>query len=284
MLKGLYKVGIPHKLMFSGPSGCGKTTLARILARKLDCDEDTDFCEINCADTRGIDMVRDVKRVMGLSPMAGSSRVWLMDEAHKLTNDAQTAMLKMIEEPPKHVYFILATTDPNKLIRTIQTRLTNIAVGAVPNDDLENMLTDIYSKESETVPDKDVLEKIVELADGSVRQAIKLLESVIGIDDPKKQLHALERQDSKRQAIEIARELFKYKPRWPTMAKILKDVDEDPEKIRHMILGYANAIILKNLKLAPRAAQLIELFRDHYYDCGKSGLYASVFLACTPGK
>ena len=104
---------IPHAMLFIGSSGCGKTTLARIVASKLDC-VDAEFYELNSADVRGVDTIREVSKNMKYSPMSGSVRIWLFDEVHKMTNDAQNAMLKMLEDPPDHVYFMLATTDPQK--------------------------------------------------------------------------------------------------------------------------------------------------------------------------
>src|SRR5688572_25883760 len=108
---------LPHTILFSGPSGCGKTTIARILKGILECS-DLDFFEINCADFKGIDMVRDIRRYVGIPPLHGKSRVWLIDEAHQLTKDAQNAFLKLLEDTPKHAYFMLATTDPQKLLPT----------------------------------------------------------------------------------------------------------------------------------------------------------------------
>src|SRR5690606_3369465 len=108
---------IPHAMLFTGPSGCGKTTLARILRVKLRCS-DNDFQEINAADFRGIDSIRSMRQQVGAAPLGGDSRIWLIDEAHSMTADAQNAFLKLLEDTPRHVYFFLATTDPQKLKKT----------------------------------------------------------------------------------------------------------------------------------------------------------------------
>src|SRR5687768_10085551 len=91
---------IPHAILFTGDSGVGKTTIARILKDHLECG-DPDFIEVNAADSKGIDMVRDIRSRAGLSPMAGPCRVWLIDEAHKLTTDAQNCILKILEDGPR---------------------------------------------------------------------------------------------------------------------------------------------------------------------------------------
>ena len=110
-LKGfIAKNKIPHSMLFSGAAGCGKTTAARVVADLLKCGP-TDFHEINSANFRGIDTVREIQQRINLHAIGGKSRVWLIDEAHQLTKDAQNGLLKILEECPKHVYFMLCTTD-----------------------------------------------------------------------------------------------------------------------------------------------------------------------------
>src|SRR6185369_12680477 len=91
-----------------------------------------DFHELNCAEVRGIDTIRGIQTQMGFAPLR-KSRCWLIDEAHKLTGDAQNALLKTLEDTPEHVYFILATTDPEKLIATVRNRCTEIRLQLVDN-------------------------------------------------------------------------------------------------------------------------------------------------------
>ena len=120
----------PHAWMFVGPSGCGKTTLARIVSAALGCPPkinkaaNLDFQEINTSDMRGIDTAREILKTMNFAPVntASKCRVYILDECHQATKDFQNSLLKALEDTPDHVYFLLCTTDPSKLLKTIKNR------------------------------------------------------------------------------------------------------------------------------------------------------------------
>jgi DNA polymerase-3 subunit gamma/tau len=262
----------PHAILLSGPSGCGKTTIARILRRQLGCNR-RDFNEINCADFRGIDSVRDIRRRAAFHAI-GKSMIWLIDECHKLTNDAQNALLKLLEDTPAHVYFVLATTDPGKLIKTIQNRCSPVRVRELSGNGMQELIRRVAGNEN-FHPTDEVVDAIINAAEGSARKALVLLNSVIGISDPDQQRDAIVKSDTKNEAIEIARALMDTRTRWPDLQKILKGADiEDPEPIRRLVLGYCSTVLLNSGK--PRAAMIIDYFQKPWYDCGKPGL----LLAC----
>ena len=268
------KKSTPHMVLLTGPSGCGKTTVARILKKILKC-EDGDFQEINCADFRGIDMVRDIRRQISLAPLyGGESRIWLIDEAHKLSNDAQNAMLKMLEDTPDHAYFILCTTDPGKLLKTLITRGAEIRLGALSDEAMKKVLANVLEKEDKEVSTK-VWRKIVELAEGSARKALVLLHQVLDLEDEEDQIDALEKTTTSKQSIELARALLNGKP-WAEVAPIIKGLDDEPESIRHLVLGYATSVVLGGGKMAPNAVRMLECFRDNFFDSKRAGLV----LAC----
>ncbi len=267
---------LPHTLLFTGPSGCGKTTLARILRRELKCGKH-DFTELDCADFRGIDMVRNIRSRIQQAPISGKCRIWIIDECHKLTNEAQNAFLKMLEDTPNHVYFMLATTDPQKLRRTIRTRSTEIVVRSLNSKSLNNLLVSTLILEQKKVPDE-VIEKIIECSDGSARKALVLLNQVVGLRNEDDMIEAIKATTAETQAIAIARALFNPRTKWSDMAKILKEtVNEEPEQIRWMVLGYAKSILLSGGKLSGRAYLIIEAFRDHFYDSKWAGLTATCY-------
>ncbi len=272
---------VAHAILFTGPSGCGKTTLARILKTKLECSP-TDFCEINAADSRGIEVVRDIRTRMALSPLGGKSRVWLIDEAHKLTGDAQTALLKMLEDPPSHVYFMLCTTEPGKLLKTILTRCTEVKVKALIPSVMNSRLISVMqkhhgSKEGDRYLSDEIYERIVDVADGSARKALVILNQLIGIESEEEQLAAINAADAKTNGIEIARLLLNFRCKWGEIAKIIKAVDDEPESLRRMILAYMTNVALGGGKMTPRAVFILNVFRDNWYDCGKAGLVACCY-------
>jgi len=267
---------LPHAILLTGPSGCGKTTLARILRKKLKCGKH-DFTELDCADFRGIEMVRSIRSHLYQAPISGKCRIWLIDEAHKMTGDAQDAFLKMLEDTPDHVYFMLATTDPQKLKKTIKTRCTEIVVRSLNSKSMSNLLSHICELEKVKIPEE-VIEKIIESSDGSARKALVLLNQVIELDSKEDMIESIKATTAEIQAIIIARALLNPSTKWPDMAKILKETsDEDPEQIRWMVLGYARNVLLSGGKLSGRAYLMIDTFRDHFYDCKMAGVVAACY-------
>lgn len=282
VLTGLGKAGrVPHALMLTGPSGCGKTTIARILKKKLKC-HDSDFKEINASEERGIDMVRHIKDTMTLSPMNNNGvRVYLVDECHAMTKDAQNSFLKILEDTPKHVYFMLCTTDPQKLLATIKTRCTEIKVKPVSRKEIVALVQQTAEKE-EIVVNEEVAEAIYEAAllegsnGASPRKALVILNSIVSITDEDEQLAVIAQNDIKTQAYELCKMLLNGKTQWSDVAKFLKDMDDDAEGIRYMVLGFARAVLLKG-NGNMRAYSMIVAFRDNFYDSKKAGLAAACF-------
>jgi len=265
---------VPHTLLFTGPSGCGKTTLARILRRALRCGK-ADFVELNCADMRGIDMVRSIRQRVSQAPISGDCRIWLIDECHKMTSDAANAFLKLLEDTPKHVYFMLATTDPQKVLKTIKTRATEVKVNTLRNSSLKKLIADVVKKEGISVTEE-VVDKIIDCSEGSARKALVLLNQIIGLDDEDDQLENIQRPATERAAFDIARALGNFRTKWADMITILKEIkDEDPESIRWMVMAYGTSMMLG--KAHARGYLIVEAFRDPFYDSKRAGLVAACY-------
>lgn len=187
---------VPHAFLFSGPKGTGKTSAARILAKVLNCEHpgkagepcgeceqctsitkgsNLDVIEMDAASHRGIDDVRTLRDAVKLSPVNSKKKIYIIDEAHMLTTEASNALLKTLEEPPEHVVFILATTNPEKLIDTIRSRTTLVQFRKAGKDEIINALKRVVDGEKIKISPVG-LAQIAEASGGAFRDAIKILE------------------------------------------------------------------------------------------------------------
>ena len=167
---------LSHAYLFSGPRGVGKTSLARIIATTLGCDPVFDITEIDAASHNKVDDIRELNDSINfIASSPGKKRVFILDEVHMLSNAASNAFLKTLEEPPEHVIFILATTEPERVLETIKSRTTHIAFKRIGNDEIISALNEIGKNEKIKIND-DVLSYIANQSDGSLRDAINLFE------------------------------------------------------------------------------------------------------------
>lgn len=283
-LEKLMAKGLPHAMLLTGPSGCGKTTLGRILKDHLQCG-DGDFIEINSADFKGIEMVRDIRRHANLSPMHGDARVWLIDEAHKLTGDAQNALLKLLEDTPSHAYIFLASTDPQKLIKAIHTRCSEVKLVGLAASALQRVLQRVIDKESLKVSE-DVITEIIDVCEGSARKALVILEQVGSLEGEAEQIKAIQATTFDKDAVfKLAQTIMGFGDHsWGSVAKMLRGLlDQDAEGIRYVILGYARSCLIgktdkpPNPKFAARAFKVIDCFGRNFYDSKHAGLAAACY-------
>jgi DNA polymerase III gamma/tau subunit len=272
----------PHTVLMCGPSGSGKTTIARIIATMLGCDSE-DILEYNSANTRGIDTIRNIVENCQYAPLKGKYKVYILDEAHKITNDAQNALLKVLEDTPKHVFFIICTTDPEKLITTVKKRCMTFEVKGLAAPQMTKLLNDTVKSEGIDDFPKSIITEIVKTAEGCPRQALVLLDSVIDIEDEVAALRAISESTATETAsIDLCRLLLDTrKGKWADARFLLKGLPDDPEKVRYSILGYMAAVLISDgCKDPDHVSGIIDQFTESFMYSGKGGLYNAVFNAC----
>ena len=277
----------PHSIILHGPSGCGKTTLARIISGELGCDiKSNDFVELDIAQLTGVDTAREIRQNMNFLPMESKCRVWLLDDFHKASSSFQNAMLKALEDTPKHVYFILCTTELNKIIKTVQTRCTKFKVEALEDRQINQLIDWVLKGEKFTIPN-DVIDEIVAAADGCPRETLVILDQIIDLD-PKEMLSAIQQTEADREVKELCQAMLK-RADWPKLATILKGMKSiDAERARQAVIAWFASVALdrqgfnkKNItqwnEVAATSALVFDCFKDNLFYTGMSGFIFATY-------
>lgn len=276
-----------RSLLFIGPSGCGKTTLAVCVANALGAVDENgwNFKMLNASDFRGIDTVREVRETAQRNPIgAAKARVWLYDECHKLTPDAQEAMLKLLEDPPKNCWFLLATTNPEKLKVTLKRRCTEFAAEPVSDRDLIQLMLKVCKVEGKKIP-TEVMKRICRASIGSPGMALNALDKVIDLPGDEMELAITCWEKTESDLITLCQALLKVpkdsRGYWkkvicPIMVQLEK---EDPETVRRSVLEYFRKVLIGGDE---GAYFIMSCFSSPYYDTGRAGLAMSLYEALTP--
>ena len=257
---------VAHAYLFSGTRGVGKTTMARILAKSLNClkadgptttpcckcdscvsvnvGDDIDVIEIDGASNRGIDNIRELRQNAIYRPARARYKIYIIDEVHMLTTESFNALLKILEEPPDHVKFIFATTEPNKILATIQSRCQRFDFSSIGPADLAKQFKNVLKQEKIEFQD-DLMVALARLANGSMRDGLSLLDQLISTG-----------------ADTLTVELLEEFLGEPNREKICELAEKIGESDAGGVLEKINEIMIMGLTPSQIADSMIELMRD----------------------
>src|SRR3954452_5077522 len=257
---------IAHAYLFCGTRGTGKTSTARILAKCLNCErskgptadpcnqcnsctaiargDDIDVIEIDAASNRGIDNIRDLISNAQFHPARSRFKVYIIDEVHGLSKDAFNALLKVLEEPPEHVKFILATTEPEKVLPTILSRCQRYDFRNIPTREIVDHLKDV-TKQEKIKADEDALFLVAKAGAGSMRDSLSLLDRLLSVGE-------------KELTVELIESMLGL-PKIQLVFDLAQSIGEADVK---EVLGRADKMIASGLAIDSLIASLVDHLRN----------------------
>lgn len=258
---------LSHAYLFTGPRGTGKTSIAKILARTINCtnlnyttpcnkcvnctqnlNQPVDIIEIDAASNNGVDEIRELKSKVNLVPTINKYKVYIIDEVHMLTTGAFNALLKTLEEPPAHIIFILATTEPHKIPMTILSRCQRFDFKRISNQDLVKRLKYVVDQEKIKIQEN-CLEEIARLSNGGMRDALSILDQVNAYADDQIKIEQIHEINGTLTPVEIKNFILNIKNK--KLEEILELIEQydnkgkDFVKLVEEILVYLKNLIFK---------------------------------------
>jgi len=255
--------------LLTGGSGVGKTTLGRLIAKQVGCSEH-DVIEEDGATNTGIDAVRAIQNRLQFKSLTGSARTVIIDESHSLSKAAWQSLLKVLEEPPPDVYWVLCTTESDKVPKTVRTRCLAYDLQPVGVEKIVALLQKV--RDAEVLKIRSVgLRLVAEAAEGSPRQALAFL-ATVGHLKSEQQIRPLlaAGPEEKKEVIDLCRALLACasggSTSWKKMTSLLRALSAPPESTRIVVLRYMAAVALSGSDKSLPALQVMEAFSEPFLD------------------
>lgn len=279
---------VPRTMMIHGDSGCGKTTIGRMIALEFGINSDIDLHEMDAAQYRGVNDMDALLANVSTAPVASKYKMYLLDEVHMLSKTAQESLLKRLEHPPKHVFFILCTTEPKKLIATVRSRCTEYKVQPLTKAEGAKFIT-VISKKAKLITSEAITNKVMDETGRRPRAMLTAMQKLMGITDELEALSVLnESLDDDINIYELTMLLIKQqgkKGAWKTACDLIKASNStDAEAIRRSVLGITSKMMLTSQGKSPQRSdwtdnmyRVMSAFEDHTYDIGMPGVVLNCY-------
>jgi len=273
---------IPHAILLAGPSGTGKTTIARIIAKKLNAD-DSEIIEINIANSTGIDFIRQLNDTAIVSPMMGTNKVFILDEIQQISKEGMNCLLKMLEDSPKYSYFVLCTTDPQKLIKPLKDRCNLYTLKSLSDNEIGDLIRYVSIQEK-IILTPEIEELLIYKAEGCPRRALVNLSQIQNsVKDFEKCVSLLaDDLENERDIIDLVKAIINKKVSWSELIAIYNNINVEPETIRITFANYLSGCLknAKNQQSMDKFSNLLSLFLSPLtYGSGKAEIIYIIYRA-----
>ena len=270
--------GTNRTFLLTGPTGVGKTTMARIAASMAKCHP-VDIIEVDAASNTGIDDMRNTAEIMLLSPMMDDNRAVIVDEAHALSKQAITSLLKVLEDPPEWGYWFLCTTEPTKIPANIRSRCLHLNLKPVAEDELFNLVNSVATQEKIKFKFKGAVQLCAREAQGSPRQALANLTAIADARSADEAAELLQSAGENPQAFDLAKKLFNGCT-WKECQAMLREMKGlNGESVRQVVRAYMTSVAL-SIPGGPKLQQALAVLEAFEQPCNPMDGITPIVMSC----